>query len=373
MENMLDMHNRITGAELAHLLRMNLNALARDPRQAKLLPPLMVWGAPGLGKSSILRQTAEDLGIGFIDVRLAQREPVDIRGLPVPGDDGVKWLVSSEWPRDPASRGIILFDEITAADRSLQVAAYEFILDRRLGELYHVPDGWYICAAGNRTEDRAVAATMSSALANRFMHVELGEDVESWVDWARTHDIRPEVIGFIRFRPETLFRQKNENLERGWPTPRAWERVSRMLDIMSGESEGLIRKMVYGLVGNRAGVEFMEMLKMSHAFEDVQKMMTDANTPVKIPERADARYALVSAMGYFLWRGKDEREESLLIDGFYRICDNLPSDFASMAMMDAICGKEGTDPEKMDRMFMHKSYKAWSEKHGKELKKHIAF
>ena len=86
---------------------------------AKMLPPLMVWGAPGLGKSSILQKAARDQGIGFIDVRLAQREPVDIRGLPVPGPDGVKWLVSSDWPRDPKSRGIILFDEITAADRSL--------------------------------------------------------------------------------------------------------------------------------------------------------------------------------------------------------------------------------------------------------------
>ncbi len=371
MSETLDMHNRVTGAELAHLLRMNLEALARDPRLAKLLPPLMVWGAPGLGKSSILQQAAEDLGIGFIDVRLAQREPVDIRGLPVPGEDGVKWLVSSDWPRDPDSRGIILFDEITAADRSLQVAAYEFILDRRLGELYRVPDGWYICAAGNRTEDRAVAATMSSALANRFMHVELGEDVESWVAWARTHDIRPEVMGFIRFRPETLFRQKNENLERGWPTPRAWERVSRMLDVMHGESEELIRKMVYGLVGNRAGVEFMESLKISQTLDDVRKMMTDSGEPVRIPERADARYALVSAMGYFLWRGKNAEEEAKLIDGFYRIAMKLSSDFASMSMMDAISGQNGTDQDKMDKMFMNPHYKEWAEKHGKELKKRI--
>lgn len=374
MAEILDMHNRVTGAELAHLLKMNLKALERDPLQAKLLPPMMVWGAPGLGKSSILRQAAEDLGIGFIDVRLAQREPVDIRGLPVPGEDGVKWLVSSDWPRDPKSRGIILFDEITAADRSLQVAAYEFILDRRLGELYRVPDGWYICAAGNRTEDRAVAATMSSALANRFMHVELGEDVESWVAWARTHDIRPEVIGFIRFRPETLFRQKNENLERGWPTPRAWERVSRMLDIMQGESEELVRKMVYGLVGNRAGVEFMESLKISQSFDDVLKMMTDASVPVKIPERADARYALVSAMGYFLWRGKNEDEEKKLIDGFYRIALKLSSDFASMAMIDAIAGKDGhPDADKMNKMFLNPAYKGWTDKHGKELRKRIAF
>ena len=372
MTEVLDMHNRVTGAELAHLLKMNLMALARDPRQAKLLPPMMVWGAPGVGKSSILRQAAEELGIGFIDVRLAQREPVDIRGLPVPGEDGVKWLVSSDWPRDPDSRGIILFDEITAADRSLQVAAYEFILDRRLGELYRVPDGWYICAAGNRTEDRAVAATMSSALANRFMHVELAEDVESWVAWARMNDIRPEVMGFIRFRPELLFNQKNENLERGWPTPRAWERVSRMMDVMQDENENLVRKMVYGLVGNHAGVEFMEALKLYRAFGDVLKMMTDEKVPVKIPERADARYAFVSAIGYFLWRGKDDNEEKTRIDGFYRICGKLSSDFASMAMIDAISNKEGIDHAKMDKMFMHPSYKAWSTKHGKELRKRIS-
>ena len=370
-KGVLDMHNLVSSAELARMIQRILKELERDPKQSRTLPPLMVWGAPGLGKSSIIKQAAEALGIGFIDVRLAQREPVDIRGLPVPGEDGVKWLVASEWPRDPDSRGIIIFDEITAADRSLQVAAYEFILDRRLGELYRVPDGWYICAAGNRTEDRAVAATMSSALANRFMHVELGEDVESWIAWARTHDIRPEVMGFIRFRPETLFRQKNENLERGWPTPRAWERVSRMLDVMQGEDENLIRKMVYGLVGNSAGVEFMEALKMSKSFDDVHRMMMDDSVPVKIPTRADMKYAFVSAMGYFLWRGKNETEEKKLLDGFFRICVKLTSDFASMAMIDAISDLNGRDPVKMEKIFMHPSYHAWAEKHGKELKKHL--
>ena len=89
----------------------------------------------------------------------------------MPNEDSVSWLLSSDWPRDQASRGILLFDELTAADRTLQVAAYEIILDRRLGDLYRLPDGWYVVAAGNREEDMAVATTMSSALANRFMHV----------------------------------------------------------------------------------------------------------------------------------------------------------------------------------------------------------
>ncbi len=368
----LDLHNRVTADELAQMLRLQLETLAKEPALAKTLPPLMVWGAPGLGKSSILRQAAEERGIGFIDVRLAQREPVDIRGLPVPGEDGVKWLVSSDWPRDPKSRGIILFDEITAADRSLQVAAYEFILDRRLGDLYQVPDGWYICAAGNRTQDRAVSGTMSSALANRFLHVELGEDVESWAQWARAHDIDPSLIGFLRFRPECLFRQDGENLERGWPSPRAWERVSCMLAVMKGQAEGLVRKMVYGLVGNRAGLEFMEFRKLSESFADVRRLMLDPQAEIEVPDRADLKYALCAAAAYHVWRGRDEKESAAFLDGFYRLACALPSDFASMLMLDAMAGtKLLPKAEACGRLFRHPSYREWAEKHGAALRKHI--
>lgn len=217
----LDMRNRITPEDLEAIVRSNLEIIAENPELSATLPPLMVWGGPGVGKSTILRKVAEALGIGFIDIRLAQREPVDIRGLPVPDENSVRWLISSDWPRDPTSRGILLFDELTAADRSLQVAAYEIILDRRLGDLYQLPKGWYIVAAGNREEDMAVATTMSSALANRFMHVELQESPAEWVKWGLQNGVHPAVIGFIRFRPDLLFHQENENLERGWPTPRA--------------------------------------------------------------------------------------------------------------------------------------------------------
>lgn len=373
MTTNIDTHNRVSGTQLEHILKLQLQALEKRPELAQVLPPLMVWGAPGLGKSSILRKAAQDLGIGFIDVRLAQREPVDIRGLPVPKGDRVEWLVSADWPRDPDSRGIILFDEITAADRSLQVAAYEFILDRRLGELYRVPDGWYICAAGNRTEDRAVATTMSSALANRFMHVELADDVESWASWARVSDIQPSLIGFVRFRPAMLFNQKDENLERGWPSPRAWERVSRMLDVMAAEPEEIVRKMVYGLVGNRAGVEFMEFRKISSAFDDALELMCNPEKDFSVPQRADIKYALCSAVAYHVWRGTSESDANRRLDGFYRIATALPSDFSAMLMLDAVSGSGIiSEGEACDRLLRHKGYEAWRQKHGQALRKHIS-
>lgn len=369
----IEMCNRVNGAELRKLLVRMVNTIGERPGLAKSMPPLMVWGAPGLGKSSILQDVARELGIGFIDVRLAQREPVDIRGLPVPGEDGVKWLVASEWPRDPKSRGIILFDEITAADRSLQVAAYEFILDRRLGELYKVPDGWYICAAGNRAEDRAVATTMSSALANRFLHVEMQEDCETWIAWALAHEIHPSVIGFIRFRPGLLFRQKGENLERGWPSPRSWERVSRLIDAFGDEDEALLNKAVFGLVGKGAGVEFVEYHKENRKIGNVLKLMTDPSAKIEIPTRADEIYAFCASMTYLLWRGVDREDSEARLDGFFRISLALPGDFASMAMMDAMIGSNDLKPAECSKiLFHHPLYQEWTAKHGLAMRKRMS-
>ncbi len=364
----IDNHNLVTTRDLASLLRLQVTSLWEKKCSAALLPPLMVWGAPGLGKSSIIRDLAREYGVGFIDIRLAQREPVDIRGLPVPDKDGVKWLVSSEWPRDPDSRGIILFDELTAADRSLQVAAYELILDRRLGDLYTVPEGWYICAAGNRTEDRAVATTMSSALANRFLHVELQSDVECWIQWALGHDVHPTVIGFLRARPELLFVQKDENLERGWPSPRSWERVSSMLKLVGKENPRMLRSIVYGLIGDRAGVEFMAFLDVSDSLEDVLQAMLSPKSKVSIPKKADRIYAFCSAMVYHLWRGQDERREKTLLDGFFRLSLELPSSFAAMAMIDAM----GDSEAKAEKLFSHPQYQDWAALLGVALKQRLS-
>jgi hypothetical protein len=367
----LDMKNKISPEDMESLVRHQVHLIASEPSVAANLPPLMIWGGPGLGKSTILRKIAEELSIGFIDIRLAQREPVDIRGLPVPKEDSVSWLISSDWPRDPQSRGILLFDELTAADRSLQVAAYEIILDRRLGDLYHLPDGWYIVAAGNREEDMAVATSMSSALANRFMHVELQESSEEWVRWGLQNGIHPAVIGFIRFRPDLLFHQKNENLERGWPTPRSWERVSTTLhSFQITDKPYLLDKMIYGLVGNQAGVEFAAFRELASQFEDTYELMTNPRKIITIPEKPDQRYAFCAAVAYHLWRGKNAEEEEKLLSGFYRIAMALPSDFATMLMLDALTGNRKTDDPSVfaDKLYNHHGYEPWANKHGKAMR-----
>ncbi len=375
-ESVLDIHNKVSPKELYEIIKTNVKSLIDNPESSSRIPPMFVWGGAGVGKSTIIRTVADDLGIGFIDFRLAQREPVDMRGLPVPNKEThmVEWYVTSDFPSDPNSKGIILFDELPAADSSLQIAAFEIILDRRLGKLYSLPNGWYVIAAGNRTTDHAGAKSILSPLANRFLHVELDTNSEDWVLWAQQHDIHPSVIGFINYRNEYLFHMEHENLERGWPSPRSWERVSHILNLYSGldPDSPVLRKLVYGLVGNRAGVEFIEFYKNNAQFDNVLEYMLNPNIEIKIPDRADARYAVVSSMNYLLWRGKDDEDQKKRIDGFFRISMLLPADFAALAMLSAMAGNsKKMEAYCADTLFHHPRYKEWSKKYGSAIRKRV--
>ncbi len=362
---------QVTMRELREILLDHLKALweptpflaTRHSSAANLIPPIMIWGAPGVGKSTMIRELASDLNIGFIDVRLAQREPVDMRGLPVPENGAVKWLVSSEWPRDPNSRGIILFDELTAADKTLQVASYEFILDRRLGDLYSVPPGWYIMAAGNRVEDRAVSTAMSSALANRFLHVEVKPDAQSFLDWAVANDLHPAVINFIRYRPQLLFCQNEQDLQRGWPSPRSWERVSTILKISDHYgSKRSLKYTVPGLVGEGAAVEFLAFYKNMYYTQRNMDMRTLllSGQPIAVPARPDQTYACCGAITYYMQMETDRQAFTAMVPSFLKFCLQLSNDFSQMLMSDTLSGLRSK--ERAQEIRNHPLFAQWHQK-----------
>lgn len=371
MSKNIDMHNIVTINEASNIIESMMNTIIKTPEFSRSLPPIMLRGAPGVGKSTIVRTIAEKLNIGFIDIRLAQMEPVDLRGLPVPkhDDKSVEWYVTSDLPRDPDSKGIILFDELTSADRSLQVAAYELILDRRLGNLYKLPDGWFIVAAGNRSTDRAVATTMSSALANRLMHFDIdGSDAESWINWAITNNIHPSVTGYIRYRPMNLLKMDSQNSEYGWPSPRSWERVSNIISLFEYD-ENILRKAVYGLIGNAVGIEFMEFYRINKKFDDVLMLMLNPNSKINIPEKSDMKYAMASAVNYLVWNGSNENETKERVDGMFRICMEFNSDFAVMIIKNAMLGNNKiTKAQAISYIIKSKYYAKFSEKFGNSKK-----
>ena len=128
--------------------------------------------------------------------------------------------------------------------------------------------------------------------------------------------------------------------------------------------------MIYGLVGNQAGVEFVAFKEIASQFDDTYELMTNPNRKITIPEKPDQRYAFCAAVAYHLWRGKNAEEEEKLLSGFYRIAMALPGDFATMLMMDALTGNRKTEDPSVfaDKLYNHKGYESWAEKHGKAMR-----
>jgi len=163
--------------------------------------PLHIWGPCGVGKSQIVFQVADDTEREFRDVRAGQLDPVDMRGLPRIASDQTEWAPPKFLPT--SGKGILFLDELTSAPQMTQAACYQLVLDRRLGE-YVLPDAWVVIAAGNPASERGVHFSMPRPLRNRFVHLELEADLDDWCKWAIKAGVRPEIIAFLRFKPELL-------------------------------------------------------------------------------------------------------------------------------------------------------------------------
>ena len=349
--------------QLIQIVCHQARRLWADPAQARLVAPVFAHGAPGTGKSAAFEQAAQALGVGFRDLRLSQYEPTDLRGLPVPRDGFTTWLPSAELPWQPGTRGILLLDELTSADRSVQAAAYQLVLDRCVGDK-RLSDGWLVCAAGNCSEDRAIIYPLSSALANRFCHVEVEPDLQQWTAWARKRGLSHEVLSFLRYRPERFFRMEG-SLERGWPSPRSWERVAHALATRQGLDDEALEIVIEGLVGEGMAVEFAAFRRHLRELPDAVDLLL-GRVPLRVPPRADQRYALSTALAWHLWRAPGPL--ALRVENFLRMGLKFNADFATLAMLEATRNVPEGDDDDEDKLtaalFSHPLYEEWSARHG---------
>ena len=256
--------------------------------------PIMLWGPPGVGKSQMVAQTAARHHAPMIDIRLSQMEPSDLRGIPFRVNQGVEWAVPSLLPNAEkhGPQGILFLDEITSAPPSVSAAAYQLILDRRLGD-YQVPPGWAIFAAGNRQGDRGVTYAMPAPLANRFSHFEVEANLEDWAFWAYANGIDDRLIGFLRFRPELLFDFDPARNPAAFPTPRSWEFAHRALKKFS-DIPSLLPGTLAACVGQAAAIELVAYLNNLTRMPDIDAIVEGREAAV--PQEVDLQYAVASAL-----------------------------------------------------------------------------
>lgn len=272
--------------------------------------PVMIWGPPGVGKSRIVADVAARHGLALVDVRLAQLEPTDLRGIPFRDGRAVVWSVPAMLPdasRDGAV-GVFFLDELTSAVPTVTAAAYQLILDRRLGE-YRLPPGWIVVAAGNRQGDRGVTYQMPAPLANRFVHYELEPELDDWVAWAHAQGIDPRVIAFLRFRPDLLFDFDPQRHQAAFPSPRSWEFASRAV-AKFGADETLLGDALKACVGAAAGLACKAFI--AHLGQLPDPGAVAAGESADVPRTVELQYATAAALARHVARlGADAQDRAV--------------------------------------------------------------
>ncbi len=302
--------------------------------------PLFLWGPPGVGKSAVPREICVTRNLTLIDIRMSLLDPTDLRGIPAVvdvkcdvchgnggeqhdcpacGGTGIrtvaKWLEPSFLPKD--GQGIIFLDELTSAPPLNQASAYQLTLDRRIGE-WVVPDNFYIMAAGNNLADRAVVYPMSTALRNRFTHIEFQYNLDDWLEWARNQGINTYIQAFLTWRgSELLFNFKPDSTDKAFATPRSWEFASR---VMKHFDPAIQREMLDGTIGAGAAAEFLGFLKLQEQIPSIQKIFGGENI---VPKDIGLKYALVSAL---VSHAETAKNFDRLLD--YSLQSSLPKEFS---------------------------------------------
>jgi hypothetical protein len=290
--------------------------------------PVFVWGAPGIGKSSIVKQIAEQKELEFLDLRLSLLDPTDLKGIPffnAETKEGV-WAKPSFLPGDPDSKGILFLDEINTAPPAVQASAYQLILDRKVGE-YELPKGWSIVAAGNRENDRGVVYKMPPPLANRFVHFEMEVDFDDWKAWAYGAGIESAIIGYLAYDKSMLFTFDPTSNEKAFATPRSWEYVDSI--VKSGIDTELILDSISGAVGREAAVGYSSFKKVMKQLPDLGTILDGTLTELN---EDDPKVLMALAIG--LVNALRENPTDDAIENVLDFSLQLPGEFAIMLVKD---------------------------------------
>jgi len=255
--------------------------------------PVFLWGAPGIGKSSLVRQFADSLGLECVSLIGTQLAPEDLIGVPQITPEGRSRFCPPETiARDEPY--CLFLDELNAATPDVQKAFYSLILDRRIGS-YELPPGSIVIGAGNRATDGALARPMASALVNRLAHIHLRASSADWLVWAAGNGIHRWITDYLAERPDHLWSAPPKS-EEPFSTPRAWHMLSDALHSFGPTLEGeTLKVLAYAMLTPAHAVSFCGYAKIvRHSFGLEAILKGDASWPNRIEDR-DLLYYLADA------------------------------------------------------------------------------
>ncbi len=324
-----------------------INTVSCTPDEAKnliknlclLQLSFMLWGATGVGKSESIRQLATEMDAELRDIRLCQKQPTDIGGLPALDHDNqqtVFYPPAFLAPREDGKAVVLFFDEISLAPDDTRGAVLGILEERRQGSI-EIPDNWIIVAAGNRPEDLANARGLGAAANRRLLHIVIEPQLEATLQHFMKIGVAPEVLAFLKVFPQHLSGEESARTQKHelYPRPASWEKVSNILGELRKADKRTKHLAVAGIIGDSVAAEFMllaEEVKNMKSVDDLLEIQR--KTPSKIgmylPDTINGLYALSFAVAS---RASEETAVELL-ELVNRLDEQRDERFARLPMRD---------------------------------------
>jgi len=285
---------------------------------------MFLKGKSGIGKSQCVHQAAALLAEhipnwqGVIDIRLSQKEPTDLCGLPYVADGKTFYAKPGFMPEEGTS-GIIFFDEITSAPPAVQAASYQYILDRCLGE-HRIPDGWMIVCAGNLTSDRGITFQIAAPLLNRMCEVEVTTVLDDFINYALPAGLKPEICSFLKDRPDLLHKFEGKGAIEPFPSPRSWFAVGDSMDLQLQPEDRI--EVFKGDIGYEAASTFEVHLRFWETLPRIDDILD--GKPVSISKDIQVQYAIVMGIA--------SRVSAENFDNVWKVLKDLPKEMQTLCV-----------------------------------------
>ncbi|MBL1322206.1 MAG: hypothetical protein COA63_014275 [Methylophaga sp.] len=268
-----------------------LKIYAKRTIEQKLVP--YITSSPGMGKSSLVQEIADEGNLMLIDVRLAQCTPEDLNGFPMRVGDKAQFVPFDIFPivGDKLPEGkngwLIFLDELSSAPKSVQAAAYKLILDRKVGS-FPLHNDVYMVGAGNKAGDKAVVTKMSTALASRIIHFELELQIDQWLAWATEQELDHRILAYINYNNSALMDFEPDNITTTFPCPRTWEFLSKLIKGTKVSNDVL--PLVVGTIGAGTGIEFIQFAQIFGSLPSLADIIAKPKS-ISVPTEGSIRYA----------------------------------------------------------------------------------
>lgn len=286
--------------------------------------PVLLKGAPGVGKTDLCLQVAKDSKRQSITVIPAISDPTDAKGIPGKDNGHYEWMLCGDARRiiEAKKPTLVLIDDLGQAAPMVQAAYMQWLLLRRIGE-HDVPDCVTFIAATNRREDRAGVSGVLEPVKSRFVTIlQLDVDTDDWIKWAFDNDMPSEIIGFVHFRPSMLTQHTPTSDIVNGPCPRTMAHAGELLKVGLDDLETLS-----GAIGEGAAAELFGFIRVFRSLPNIAGILTDPDGAT-VPDEPAALYATVSALV--------ERVTSDNAGRILKYAERLPAEFSVLLARDAI-------------------------------------